>query len=129
VDGALLYLWPWLERKLAPGEQMPFVHETVIRRYKTNWRAQSKAFYSEQAQVLREARIAKLAALFRDPKLPAPFRILPSHNVTRFQLAYLSYSWPDSQTFIADAECHRRDGGRFDREQRRSPPETAGIRA
>ena len=45
MEGALL-IWPWLERKLTLEAEMPFDHETVIRRYETNCRVQLKAFYS-----------------------------------------------------------------------------------
>lgn len=39
LDGALLFLWPWLERKLPEGAAMPFDHATVIDRYARGWRA------------------------------------------------------------------------------------------
>jgi hypothetical protein len=105
VDGALLYLWPWLDRRLAAGETMPFDHETVIRRYETNWRAQFKAFFSEKAQDVRQAKIARLAALFRDPKLPEPFQKLPPREVADFNwLTFSPYS-PGRQNFVADTEA------------------------
>jgi hypothetical protein len=105
VDGALLYLWPWLERRLAAHQTMPLDHQTVIRRYETNWRAQFKAFFSEKAQAVREAKIAGLAALFRDPKLPEQFRKLPPRDVADFNwLTFSPYS-PGRQDFVADAEA------------------------
>lgn len=105
VDGALLYLWPWLDRRLAGDQTMPFDHETVIRRYETNWRAQFKAFFSRNAQTLREAKIARLAALFRDPKLPEQFQKLPPRDVADFNwLTFSPYS-PGRQNFVPDAEA------------------------
>ena len=32
LDGALLFLWPWLERKLPAGETMPFDRDALIQR-------------------------------------------------------------------------------------------------
>ena len=105
VDGALLYLWPWLDRRLANDETMPFDHQAVIRRFEANWYAQFEAFYSEKAQAVRKAKIARLAALFRDPKLPEPFRKLPSRAVADFNwLTFSPYS-PGRQEFVADEEA------------------------
>jgi hypothetical protein len=105
VDGALLYLWPWLDRKLPADAKMPFDHETVISRYETNWNAQFKAFFSQKAQAIRQARVARLAALFRDPKLPEPFRALPPRDVADFNwLTFSPYS-PGRQTFVEDSEA------------------------
>jgi hypothetical protein len=105
VDGALLYLWPWLDRRLAANETMPFDHETVIRRYETNWRAHLTAFFSEKAQAVRAPKIEGLAALFRDPRLPEPFRYLPLREVADFNwLTFSPYS-PGRQDFVADAEA------------------------
>jgi hypothetical protein len=105
VDGALLYLWPWLDRRLKADETMPFDHETVVRRYETNWGAQFKAFFSTKVQAVRGAKIAGLAALFRDPKLPEPFRKLPPREVADFNwLTFSPYS-PGRQDFVADAEA------------------------
>ena len=117
VDGALLYLWPWLERKLTPEAGMPFDHETVIRRYETNCQAQLEAFYSEKAQAWREEGYIypavhlhvsganhPLAALFRDPKLPEQFRELPSRDVADFnRLTFSPYS--PLQNFVGDKEA------------------------
>lgn len=105
VDGALLYLWPWLDRRLAADQAMPFDHETVIRRYETSWHGQFKAFFSEKAQAVREPKIARLAALFRDPGLPELFRRLPPREVADFNwLTFSPYS-PGRQEFVADAEA------------------------
>lgn len=105
VDGALLYLWPWLDRRLAAETTMPFDHEAVIRRYETNWRAQFKAFFSKKARAVREPKIAALAALFRDPKLPEQFQKLPPRDVADFNwLTFSPYS-PGRQEFVADAEA------------------------
>ena len=105
VDGALLYLWPWLDRKLAPDQAMPFDHEAVIRRYETNGRAQLKAFFSEKAQAVREPKIAGLAALLRDPKLPEPFRRLPTREVADFNWLTFSPYTPGRQDIVADADA------------------------
>ena len=103
VDGALLYLWPWLDRKLPANETMPFDHETLIRRYETNWRAHVNLypswFYS------KEGRLAKMAALFRDPKFPEPFRSMPRRNIADFNwLTFSEYS-PSRQLFVDDKEA------------------------
>ena len=105
VDGALLYLWPWLDRRLAADQAMPFDHEAVIRRYETNGRAQLKAFFSEKAQAVREPKIAGLAALLRDPKLPEPFRRLPARDVADFNWLTFSPYTPGRQDIVADAEA------------------------
>ncbi|MFC1454413.1 DUF4838 domain-containing protein, partial [Verrucomicrobiota bacterium] len=88
VDGALLHLWPWLDRKLSSNEKMPFDHESVVSRYEAAWRAYMKShysrFYSEPGQ------LAKIAALFRDPKLPEQFRNLPPRDVADFN--WLTFS-------------------------------------
>ena len=102
VDGALLYLWPWLEKRLAIGAKMPFDHETVVRRYETDYRANLKAFYSKKTQALREVVIAQLAMLFRDPKLPEPFRTLPSRDVADFNRLTFS-AW--GRTFLPDSDA------------------------
>ena len=104
MDGALLYLWPWLDRELPAGVPMPFDHEAAIRRYETDWRALSAAFYSKDAQVLREARLARLAAFFRDPHLPEPFRRLPPREVADFNCLTFSPYGP-SQVFVADKDA------------------------
>jgi len=105
VDGALLYLWPWLDRRLPADQAMPFDHEAVIRRYETNWRAQFKAFFSKQAQALREEKTAQLTALFRNPGLPEPFRKLPPREVADFNwLTFSPYS-PGRQKFVADPDA------------------------
>lgn len=104
VDLALLYLWPWLEKKLPPDAEMPFDREAVLRRYETNGRAQLKAFYSEKAQSLREAGMTRLLTLFRDPKLPEPFRQLPSRDVADFnRLTFTQYA--PNQPFVDDKEA------------------------
>ena len=84
---------------------MPFDHETVIRRYETNWRAQFKAFFSDKAQAVREPKIARLAALFRDPKLPDPFQKLPPRDVADFNWLTFSPYTPGRQDFVEDAEA------------------------
>jgi len=105
VDGALLYLWPWLDRRLPADQAMPFDHEAVIRRYETNWRAQFKAFFSKQAQALREEKTAQLTALFRNPGLPEPFRKLPPREVADFNwLTFSPYS-PGRLKFVADPDA------------------------
>lgn len=84
VDGALLYLWPWLEHRLPAEEKMPFNHETVIRRYEDNWSNYTKYFFSEKAQNLCQNRITSLTSLFRNPNLPEKFRNLNPRDVADF---------------------------------------------
>lgn len=83
VDGALLYLWPWLDHQLAPDVKMPFNHENVIRRFETYWQDRLKD-YSPKVQKSFKERISKLVATFRNPELPEQFRNLPPRKVADF---------------------------------------------
>jgi hypothetical protein len=105
VDGALLYLWPWLERRLPTAAHLPFDHEAVVRRYETESRACLRAFYAEGAcRAAREAEISRVAALLRDPRLPAPFRDLPARAVADFnRLTFSPYA--PCQAFVDDADA------------------------
>lgn len=103
VDGALLFLWPWLDRKLAQDAVMPFDHETVVRRYETSWRRHVKLYHSQFYS--KEGRIDKLAALFRDPKLPEPFRSMPRRDVADFNWLTFSPWYPAHQLFVDDKDA------------------------
>jgi hypothetical protein len=104
VDAALLYLWPWLEKKLPAESKMPFDHETLVGRFETYSKAQSKAFFSEPLQAQREANTNRLASLFRNPKLPEPFRNLPSRDVADFNRLTFSPHAP-TQTYVDDKDA------------------------
>lgn len=110
LDGALLYLWPWLERKLPPGEVMPFDHETVIKRYEKEWRIFVKnrfsRFYSaNKLSVNKDGKLLeRMTGLFRNPKLPEQFKNLPAEDVADFNWLTFSTVRP-SQKFVADDEA------------------------
>ncbi|MBU0716488.1 MAG: DUF4838 domain-containing protein [Verrucomicrobia bacterium] len=112
VEAALLYLWPWLERNVPLNAKMPFDHETVIRRYETNLRAQSDAFYSPSARAVREDKLVKLTDLFRNPKLPEKLRNLPPRDVADFNWLTFLFPWtwhtPEGQQrfhYVADEDA------------------------
>jgi len=107
VDGALLFLWPSLERKLPCDAAMPFDNEEAIRRYEAAWRAPGwyHRWYTEDKDSrwqnpdgkLRE----RMVALFRNPQLPERFRGLPARSVADFN--WLTFSpYTPSQKFVAD---------------------------
>ena len=110
VDGALLFLWPWLERKLPSDAAMPFDKETVIRRYEAAWRDHTwyHRWYTEDKDErwqnpdgkLRE----RMVGLFRDPQLPEPFRGLPPRDVADFNWLTFSPITP-RQKFVADPDA------------------------
>jgi hypothetical protein len=110
ADGAMLFLWPWLERKLPSGTAMPFDKETVIRRYESAWRAHRwyHRWYTEDNDKrwqnpdgkLRE----RMVALFRDPQLPERFRGLPQAKVADFNWLTFSPITP-RQKFVADPDA------------------------
>ena len=128
VDGALLYLWPWLDRRLAADAEMPFDHETVIRRYETNWRAQFKAFFSEKAQAVREARIAAIGRAVPGPETARAIPETAAPRCGRFQLAHVLALLPGRQDFVADAEAAGGMAAAFVGRQRRRSQEAADVR-
>jgi hypothetical protein len=107
VDGALLFLWPWLERKLPLDAAMPFDKETVIRRYEAAWRAHTwyHQWYTEDKDRRWQNPDGKLrqrmVALFRDPQLPQQFRSLPARRVADFNWLTFSPITP-RQKFVVD---------------------------
>ena len=111
VDDALLQLWPWLDRKLAANETMPFDHEAVIRRYEANGLvyigSQYSMYYSrESKQYSKKGRLLeKMAALYRDPKWPEPFRKAAPRDVADFNWLTFSPFAPSRQTFVDDKDA------------------------
>ena len=111
LDGALLFLWPWLDRRLAPKEAMPFDHAALLRRYDEYWREHEKEYYSmfyskESTQYSKEGRLReKVLSLLRDPKLPGQFRSLPPREVADFNWLTFSPFSPSAQTFVDDKEA------------------------
>jgi hypothetical protein len=110
VDGALLFLWSWLQRKLPLGMAMPLDKETVIRRYEAGWRAHKwyHRWYSEDKDSRWQNPDGKLrqrmVALFRDPRLPEAFRTLPPRDVADFNWLTFSPITP-RQKFVADPDA------------------------
>jgi len=110
LDGALLFLWPWLERKLLDGETMPFDRETVIQRYERGWKAlvssrysriytQDKNSFNADGKMLQ-----RMLSLFRDSKLPNQFRDLPTSDVADFNWLTFSQITP-RQKFVPDPDA------------------------
>jgi len=110
LDGALLFLWPWMERTLSPGQSMPFDHETVVARYEREWRSFVKGrysrIYSHAPNCLNEdgKLLSRMAGLFRDPQLPGAFRDLPRRDVADFNWLTFSDIRP-RQKFVPDDEA------------------------
>ncbi|MFC1454381.1 DUF4838 domain-containing protein [Verrucomicrobiota bacterium] len=95
VDSALLYLWPWMARKLPANEKMPFDHEQLVKRFERGWKTYDKYwfnyFYRKGHSLNKDGkRMERIAALFRDPKLPEQFRNLPRSDVADFN--WLTFS-------------------------------------
>ncbi|MFA7158776.1 MAG: DUF4838 domain-containing protein [Kiritimatiellia bacterium] len=111
VDSALLYLWPWLERKLAQDQTMPFDHAGLIERFKKGWSANVKhqfnAWYTPGYKIWYNSdgkRMDRIVALFRDPQMPEQFSKLPRRDVADFNwLTFSSYG--PSQKFVVDSEA------------------------
>ena len=108
LDGALLFLWPWLERRLKPDEKMSFDHETVLKRYDEYWRTHQyySLFYSKESKAYsQEGKLReKVVGLLRDPKLPEPFNKLPIRETADFNwLTFAQYS--PAVNFIDDADA------------------------
>lgn len=96
LDGALLFLWPWLKRSLPPGETMPFDHEKVIKRYEKEWRTFVKSRFSRtyshnKFSLNNDGKLlSRMTNTFRGPELPEEFHSLPSHDVADFN--WLTFS-------------------------------------
>ena len=111
LDGALLYLWPWLERKLPEGDSMPFDHGGMIARYGRGWRSLVRSRYSriyshQKLSLNKDGKLLdRMVGLFRDPQLPEQFRGLPPRDVADFNWLTFSNFRPGRQTFVADDEA------------------------
>jgi len=124
VDGALLYLWPWLDRRLAPDRVMPFDHQAVVARYEAQAMAQLRAYgdldekpnaaaVKKPGTMTRRERIAAQVAVFRNPELPEPFRRLPPRDVADFNWLTFSRHVPrHEKAIVADPDAA---GGRAQR--------------
>lgn len=110
VDGALLFLWPWLDRKLPLGTAMPLDKETAIRRYDAAWRAHRwyHRWYTEDKDKRWQNPDGKLrqrmVALFRDARLPEPFCGRPLREVADFNWLTFSPITP-RQKFVIDPDA------------------------
>ena len=106
LDGALLYLWPWLERKGA----LAFDRKTVIQRYERGWNAlvgsRYSRIYSEDKNSFNAdgKLLERMLGLFRDPQLPERFRDLPPGDVADFNWVTFSQIAP-RQVFVPDPEA------------------------
>jgi len=110
LDGALLYLWPWLERKLPLGKTLPFDRNALTQRYERGWKAlvasrysrihtQDKNTFNEDGKMLE-----RMLGLFRDPQLPEQFRKLPPRDIADFNWLTFSQIRP-RQKFIPDPDA------------------------
>ncbi len=110
LDGALLFLWPWLERKLPAGETMPFDRDALIQRYERGWKAlvssrysriytQDKNSFNADGKMLQ-----RMLSLFRDSQLPKQFRDLPPRDVADFNWLTFSQITP-RQKFVPDLDA------------------------
>lgn len=110
LDGALLFLWPWLERELSEGEVLPFDHEVVIKRYERGFKAMARARYSRiytkgpSTLNVDGNLMDRMTGLFRDPQLPEVTRGLPARDVADFNWMTFSSVRPQQQ-FVADDEA------------------------
>lgn len=108
VDAALLFMWPWLERKLPGDEKLPFDKELVINRYGQEWRdyrhynyfySNTPNFYSKKGSMVNI-----VCDLFRDPQLPEQFKNIPSKDIADFNWLTFSKLRP-SQKFVDDEDA------------------------
>jgi len=110
LDGALLYLWPWLERKLPPGESLPFDRAAVIQRYERGWKAlvssrHSNIYTHYKLSLNSDGKLLeRMVGLFRDPQLPEQFSNLPLRAVADFNWLTFSQIRP-RQKFVPDDEA------------------------
>lgn len=106
LDGALLFLWPWLERK----EPLPFDRETVIRRYERGWNASVDSRYSriytedKNSFNADGSMLDRMLGLFRDPQLPEEFSDRPPRDIGDFNWLTFSHIRP-RQEFVPDPEA------------------------
>ncbi|MFC1454197.1 DUF4838 domain-containing protein [Verrucomicrobiota bacterium] len=111
VDSALLYLWPWMARSLPAGQTLPFDHEQLVQRFEQGWKNYEKHWYNRyyrkgdpNGHNKDGQRMQRLAALFRDPKLPEQFRSLPRSDVADFNWLTFSSIRP-RQKFVVDDDA------------------------
>ncbi|MHC4872852.1 MAG: DUF4838 domain-containing protein [Planctomycetota bacterium] len=96
LDGALLYLWPWLEKKLPGNEKMLFSRSELIDRYEREWKLfvedNYSRFYSYDKNSLNKdgKLLSRMLALFRDPKIPEEFKNKSSKDIADFN--WLTFS-------------------------------------
>ena len=110
LDGALLFLWPWLEHELPAGETMPFDRAALIQRYERGWKALVSSRYSRIYTQDKNSfnadgkMLPRMLSLFRDSQLPKQFRDLPPRDVADFNWLTFSQITP-RQKFIPDDEA------------------------
>lgn len=106
LDGALLYLWPWLERKTP----LPFDRGELVRRYERGWKATVQSRYSRIFSRDKNSfnadgkMLDRMLSLFRDPQLPEAFRNLPTKDIADFNWLTFSQITP-RQKFVPDPEA------------------------
>ena len=110
LDGALLFLWPWLEHELPAGETMPFDRAALIQRYERGWKVLVSSRYSRIYTQDKNSfnadgkMLPRMLSLFRDSQLPEQFRDLPPRDVADFNWLTFSQITP-RQKFIPDDEA------------------------
>ncbi len=131
LDGALLYLWPWLERKLLPGETMSFDRSALIQRYERGWKAlvssrYSRVYTQDKNSLNADGKLLeRMVGLFRDPQLPEQFRDLPPRDVADFNWLTFSQIRP-RQKFLPDDEAAGRMTATFTERSRIQKAEEGG---
>ncbi len=131
LDAALLYLWPWLERKLPAGKTLPFDRQVVIQRYERGWQALVSSRYSrictqDKNSLNNDGRLLeRMVGLFRDSQLPEQFRDLPPRDVADFNWLTFSQIRP-RQKFIPDDEAAGRMTATFTERSRIQKAEEGG---
>ena len=110
LDGAMLYLWPWLERRLPPDESLPFDRTALIQRYERGWQALVSSRYSriytrDKNSLNADGKLLeRMVSLFQDPQLPEQFRDLPPRDAADFNWLTFSQIRP-RQKFVPDDEA------------------------
>jgi hypothetical protein len=131
LDAALLYLWPWLERKLPPGESLPFDRVALIQRYERGWKALVSSRYSSIYTHYKNSLntdgklLERMVGLFRDSQLPEQFRDLPPRDVADFNWLTFSQIRP-RQKFVPDDEAAGRMTATFTERSRILKAEEGG---
>jgi len=131
LDGALLFLWPWLERKLPAGKMLPFDRKAVIERYERGWQAlvssrYSRVYTQDKNSLNADGKLLeRMVGLFRDPQLPEQFRDLPPRDVADFNWLTFSQIRP-RQKFVPDDEAAGRMTATFTERSRIQKAEEGG---